>query len=924
VSAAFSYNQEDCDKRGVDSTVPNLTLSLSKNLLSQASQIILTKQGSSANAASTIPNLRQWVNIYPHQGLIAIGDSYENYPTHDRVDEGLKAQLLSENLFSGHYNLSDPVAGFRDGNKYIVRIDGLNDSIFKDYSSSNAQIASGASERIKEQLLRYEAAIRLATLKAEESGGKVILQADLESQQLIAKVLGRLHQVDRDYLNVGPEGLRKKIQSFGGLPHIYDNNKGTRYFFLNDLESFAQNIAKNESQEEIQRTLSELVHFLTDRNPQGYRHGKPFLVEPNGKKVVLNEKVYQDFAKEVEKAFNLVSRDASAGWETVRVSSSLALVKSIEALKEVYPYFHSIDLDSSEFVNLFCANLQRSSSKLDLGEEFSTPLSAQELGRFAIDKNGERVFEVLTEDLELTKLANWLASNQGGDDLADLGAAIRPSEADYITCYTPDTPLTFEPHPTEFVKRYGHLEPRSYVIEFGRAGDAPERWVIEENVWSSENWQKRNTRAARELINRFSTAELSIAVKQVKDDQQRLLGTLLADPSAQLAEEYQWRTIPSPQESLLHLYNYRIRRFVPGKRADDIRLSQLNALELAKLMDPLGHLIAAGIIGQLPHLPRRDTIVNTTPEGRSTLTLLGPGESFCHSHRSKSISEYLNDFVPQMYGNLIAQWLLPVSRATSDFEAEVRSSTRRTLLKQCLKAMRKALKSATSRDTTVGREFRDKIEQIYERQTRLRGKDPLPKELNLATFLSFTEKILRIGKEDIGRISARIARATMKELALIDRLAPPALGCSSIDQWSAVEECSTAASSLIERHLPEAKKFRRTIDLLNDISTQYDLLSVREKAWFISILDVGTRAKELGMRSILATLVKGAISESANERDFYRRYTGIGEDLDLPYEAVVAYYRAVIGLKTALQNEKLRSGAAERRKQLRTAIRRLL
>ena len=920
MSAAFSNNPSGNDLFDQEQTSPRLTLFISKNLPTTAKEILLTKEESEIQAASANPKLRQWLNIYPYEGLIAVGDTYNNYPTHDRVDEGLSKLLGLKECLSSEYNLSDPVAGFRDGNIYIVRIDGLRDEIFEDYSLGDFQKSSRAAERINQQLVRYEKAMQIATQVAEKSGGKVIIQADFESQKLIAKILGRLHQVDRDYLSVGPEGLRKKMQSFAGIQHIYDNNKGTRYFFLDDLKTFAHSISSSSSREDVQRTLSELSHFLTDRNPRGFRHGKPFLFEPNGKQPVLNDRVYLDFAKEVEKARQLASRSTDFNWSTVRSSVSSALLKPIEALKESYPKFNSINLDSSDFVSAFYSVLQRGGSKTDLGEEFSTPLNAIEFGKFRLQQNGGREFEILTSNNDLAKITAWLLSEQGMDDLVKLGAKIKPSEADYITCYTPDTPLTFEPHPTEFVKRFGHLEPRSYVIEFGQAGKTQERWVIEENVWSSENWLKRPTKTVRKLLQQFSPAELSIAVKRFKDEQQRLFSALLNDSTAGLAEEYQWRTIPYPPESFESFNNYRVRRFVPGKRADDIQMDKMDSFKLARVMEPLGQLMAAGIIAQLPHLPLRDTILNTTSNGTGILTLLGPGESFCHSHREKRVPEYLNDFVPQMYGNLLAQWLLPVSRITSGFDDKIRKRTRVALIDQCLKSMRHRLMSTASDSTQIGRNFRELLAQIYDNHQRSRDEGYLLKQLKITTFLPFTEKMLKLDKGDILQISDRIGRATMKELALIDRLAPPPTDTASIDQWLAVEECSTAASSLIERHLPEAKKFRVTIDRLKDISTEYNLLTVRERAWYISLLDVDTRARELGKRNVLAQLVKKAVSESANELDFYGRYKAIGQDLDLSYESVVAYYRAVLGLRASLQTEGQKSHSSKRCSQLKMAI----
>ena len=127
MSAAFSNNPSGKDLFDQEQTSPRLTPFIPKSLPTTANEILLTKEDSEIQAASTNPQLRQWLNIYPYEGLIAVGDTYDNYPTHSRVNEGLSKLLGLKECLSSEHNLSDPVAGFRDGNIYIVRIDGLRD-----------------------------------------------------------------------------------------------------------------------------------------------------------------------------------------------------------------------------------------------------------------------------------------------------------------------------------------------------------------------------------------------------------------------------------------------------------------------------------------------------------------------------------------------------------------------------------------------------------------------------------------------------------------------------------------------------------------------------------------------------------------------------------------------------------------------------
>jgi hypothetical protein len=864
------------------------------------------------------------MNIYPEDRLVIIGDEQAHYPSHDKVHEGLKNYLSSENHGLGDPNLSNVVAGFRDGNKYIVRIDGLGDYSFSNLNHPDNEIAAGAAKEILAQLKRYEAAIQLAETFASKSNGEVILQADFESQKLVAKILGRLHQVDQDFLSAGQAGLSKKIQFFNGIPHIYDNNRGTRYFFLKDLKDFAERISLERSTAQdidnpalhlnnIKQTLSILVHFFTDSNPQGYPHGRPFLIEKNGIKLVSDESVYSSFAKTIEECSTKVASASPDSWYTTSYQISHELQEHIQKLSMAYPKFNSIDLSSVDFVQTLYSMLSKGNSKLDLGKDFSTPLAAQPLGRFVLLPDGSRRFDIKSEDSRIRNIANYLVGEMGSAEFLKQGAKILPSDAAYITCLThTNTPLTAVSHQAKHIKDFGHIDPKTYVFAWGQLNHPEEVWIFKEDVWDEESWTHRNTDTVAKLLSRLTPSELSDEVKLFESHRYQLSKLLLTGSvNTDLADS---SFSVSVQEK-----NYDVTRFVPGERGDRFKYEGPKDRRLLSIMEPLGNLIAAGIISQRPNLHRRDTIIQESIDEKIALTLLGPGESFSHSHRAKDIKEYLDDFVPQMYGNLLAQWLTPIARMTTEFDTSIRDRTRQVYIAQCLKQVSQRLISFASDSSPEAMQFRDGIREIKrEKIYRLLLRAPV-KELDITRHLKFTEKILNIDKEEVRELCRRIAKATLKELILIDKLAPPPRANASVAEWRAFEECAIAVSSLIERHLPEAKKFRRTIDQLHSVYKRYDLLTVPERTWYISLLDVSTRALELGKKKLLVSLVNEAISLAADEQEFEALFQERGQELNLPYETVKACYRAVLGLRAAIEKEATRNPCSKRLQQLKEA-----
>ncbi len=889
---------------------------------SEACEIVLKKRHSELNLITQTS--LQWMNIYPESRLVIIGHEQANYPSHDKVHEGLNSYLKSENHGLGDPNLSNAVAGFRDGNKYIVRIDGLGDYSFSNLNHPDNEIAAGAAKEILTQLKRYETAIQLAETFASKSNGEVVLQADFESQKLVAKILGRLHQVDEGFLSAGQAGLSKKIQFFNGIPHIYDNNRGTRYFFLKDLENFAERISleRGTTQElknpalhlnNIKQTLSVLVHFFIDSNPQGYRHGRPFLMEKNGIKLVSDERVHSSFAKTIEECSTKVASASPESWHTTSSQISHELQEHIKKLSMAYPKFNSIDLSSVDFVQTLYSMLSKGNSKLDLGKDFSTPLTAQPLGRFVLLPDGSRRFDITSEDSRIRNIANYLVGEMGSAEFLKQGAKILPSDAAYITCLThTNTPLTAVSHQAKHLKDFGHIDPKTYVFAWGQLNHPEEVWIFKEDVWDEECLARRNTDTVSKLLSRLTPSELSQEVKLFKSHRYKLSKLLLTGSlNANLAE-------PSFSVSVQEK-NYDVTRFVPGERGDRFKYEGAKDRRLLSIMEPLGDLIAAGIISQRPNLHRRDTIIHELSDQRTTLTLLGPGESFSHSHRAKDIKEYLGDFVPQMYGNLLAQWLTPIARMTADLSPSIRNRTRQVYIAQCLKQVSQRLQSFSSELSPEAIQFRDGIGEIKsDKISKLLLRTPV-KQLDVERHLKFTEKILNIDKKEIRELCRRIAKATLKELILIDKLAAPPRANASVAEWRAFEECAIAVSSLIERHLPESEKFRRTIDQLHSICRRYDLLSVPERTWYISLLDVSTRALELGKKKLLVSLVNDAISLAADEQEFEALFQERGQELNLPYEIVKACYRAVLGLRAAIKKEATGNPNSKRLQQLKEA-----
>lgn len=857
--------------------------------------------------------------------IIAITDSASHTLMYSLIND---QQLHGSLACCESRELLPIVNGYVDGNKYIIRIEALS----RDRSV----------QEIRQLAKLYEQTIRMATARAQECGGTVSLQADGDSQKLIAKLLNRLHQVDDPTQSVG-EAIRKSIKQSASGRYIYNANTGTRYYFADDILAIASQaklglephlseaergaaIAKHHQQ--FKTTMGELAQFLNSRNRMGNREGQVFLVDRSAQTVDNNAETLARFADQLDAVAATVENSTDWLNDQYRVSVELQdIVKELKSLS--HPEFHGISLKSPRFIELVSRALRSESARIDLGEDFSTPLSAREFGFFQTDRYGNRQFAVTSQDPQLHALAAWLFSSDGLKALAVGGKTSQISKADYVSLYVPETPLTFEPHPTNFVRRFGHLEAKSFVIEFGRIGQVPERWVIEENVWAPARWSERRTLTVDKLMSQLDRLNLSLFVKDFKDAQYELFGALLSamkNSPVALAPPYQWVSIPGLGPSEISIDNYRVRPFINGTRSDKVKFDEWSPVRLGPTIEMLGDLMAAGIIAQLPHLPRRDIILSKEPGKRAItgLTFLSPGESFCHSTRAKNMKEYLHDVVPRLYGNHVARWLAPIGNVEGSAEGKDLRKIQHTLIESCVKRITDRLVELSKGTTPTGERIRDtlahKMDDVAQRYSNEIAVWR-PNELQMATFLPFSRRLLELRKSQIRSLGEAITKAAETELRLIDQIAPAPRKGADPKRWAEVDACATAVSCLIEGHLSEASRLKEVNSGLKTLAQDLKQLSVVERTWYISILDVNMRISELKKKKEMGNIFSQAFNDARDEKQFYSIIQDRAPTITLSYETISSCYHAIAGLKESYKrlenNDPKRTQIARALKSLR-------
>ena len=312
-----------------------------------------------------------WANIYPERGIIAIGECQPDYRKHDDVHRGFVAEMKKEGVT---ISADEPsVSCLIDRGTFSLRIEALKDSC--------------PYEQMHQLAVKYERAIQLAEARAAEKGGRVVLEADSISQQLMAKILGRMHQVAN--INTSDVKLINKAIRGDKLPtdvrHVYDKNTGTRHFFVGDLEALARKAPFNRDaypeedlvsalqkhRETMRATISQLARFLTGFNRAGSREGQFFIVDPNSGERVTSPELLANYVDAIADLDSTV--ESSPHWlkEERRIVGCLDdVIKMIKA--DCDPDFHAINTQSRRFVELVSQALRDESPAEEPGRRFST------------------------------------------------------------------------------------------------------------------------------------------------------------------------------------------------------------------------------------------------------------------------------------------------------------------------------------------------------------------------------------------------------------------------------------------------------------------------------------------------------------------------------------------------------------------------
>ncbi len=890
----------------------------------QAQQLVLAYVNAAKEQLCTISSLGG--------KLVALGDS----ESREQLD--FYGKIFSLGIQKGthiHFSQIDDLApivnAYVDGKDYIIRLESL---VERD------------SARINQILQHYETAIQMATARTKETGGRVILAADTGNQKIIAKRLGRLHQVE-DGAEVGHTGagfVGRALQESTAGRHLKSLSSGTRYFFTDDLARLVQlaelpvvdNLAENEKLAVIElhrstllSSITELTDFLTHLNRTRHPEGQIFLVQPDNQQLITDSREQRRWARRFAHVKALIER-STTDWhsEYTRVRDELDQIVQ-ELRKSCHPAFHKIDVESPVFVRLVNRALRSDSTAMDLGEEVSTPLIPLEVGFFDPDLRGGKTFTVTSTHPIVQDVGRWLVSEEAANLLTGAGAKLLPLNADYIVAYRPARPISQEVHPTNFIGRFGHTEPKeAFVLEWGTT--ERERWVIDSNVWSPSELTKRASRIRANSSKRgtsalpettlcgllegppstpgrltWTTQEISWHITDFKQWQHRLFDAVLSampETKVKLAPPY---SLASIQEGPMS-DDFRIRPYVDGRRLDLMRFTEWDVTRLERVLEMEADLMAAGIIAQLPHLPQHDIIISASRNDKAIngLTYLSPGESFCHSS-SRDHAEYLEQIVPVLCGNAIARLVAQIGYASASETVKVQQ---KRLIDLCIARIKRRLTELTD---SSGDEDSPSAKILAEFGQAMRSGDNCnayrPPMLQIGRFVPTSSALLTMTNKQLQNVVVKIQKFTLAELGLIRVIAP------ATENNEDAATCATAISSLIGRHVSEGNKSRRVIKGLAHLRKDLNEISIIERAWYITLLDVHMRMDELHRKKVLGKAINRAFDSTRTAEDFYNELTSTASELDITFETTTALYQALSGLKAAYQADDC---SAQKRTQL--------
>ncbi|MFN4895302.1 MAG: hypothetical protein ACK5HO_05920 [Pseudomonadota bacterium] len=829
--------------------------------------------------------------IYPSLATIAAGKSSTTHTTHSHVHSSFRQHRDAMHCYETDIDKIFSVSAWLDGNNYLLRIEPPG--------------ADLSREEFLKLASQYEQAIDIAETRARQKGGRVILLADDNSKRFTVKLINRLHLVDEPNQSISEVVRQSIFNTSTGAQCIYNLYTGIRYFLLNDIEKLPIN------------TLEVLCSLFENRNKMGSREVQVLLVEPGSDHIVNKEEVLTAFANDLRQLYTSF-KDYS---DDSLFRKSLSEVVN-KYRRNCHPDFHGINLDSRRFVEVTSKLLAGISDGLNLGQDFSTPLRAEEFGYFRVNAEGAREFVLTTKDSKLHDIGHWLLSNDGQQQIAKVSDSSEIAQADFICVYRPQRPLTFEKHPAKFVRRFGDLSAESFIVEFGKVGEAPTRIVIEDNVFAPSRWQERDTIAVRYALGAITGSEIFEWAAKFKDSQHRLFDSLLAllnETQVKLAPPYEYVSIPEvgSSDAGRHLYhgNYRIRRFVNGQRSDLAHFDQRRVGLLDTIMPMLGDLMAVGLVAQVSQLPLRDIIIRgNDAQSIAGITYLSAGESFCNSGDAKDADDYLNGIAPRLLGNFLARWIAALGYSSSGGPNKDGFQQQQILLEHCVSVLGRRLSElCEDSPTNLAKNLLDLEIGKYGGQSPDK-RTFLGKERNISHFLPLSSRILdRLAQvERLHELCEQIKTVAKAELDLINQLAKPGQTSSQPTSWETTEALAIAVSQLIENHLPDAESLLKAREHLSTLAN-LELLSANEKNWAITLFDIALRISELRMVKRHAPLIATAFNEANAEDDFVASFPSV----NLSDETKRACYAAIQGLKDSFIGAR---GNKEKKTQLKLAL----
>lgn len=833
----------------------------------------------------------RWVNFYPGTlDRVVVGCDQLHFPTHESVHTGLMEALWGkiEKLPAEALNdlRNSKVDGFRDGANYIVRIEDHAPLIARveDKSVSHAKRTQARAE-LDVVLAKYRRAVELAGIACQGSGGEVFLQAEGPAQITIAKMLGRLHQASSQDNLTGPAYIARSRQENIAGTFFYSRTTGTRFKTADQFESMAAFV---DNQERFVEGLVKMREWMSTDNQRGSREAQFLIIDPISGELVSKGPDIDHMLRYLDDLI-LTCGKIENDWEARKYLVFDQIHEMAEYLRSLnHPDFKRDDFANTSFVHAVSEILKRGGNGLALGPEFSTPLRALEIGHFQSYGDNQREFVHSTSELEHERLISWVQRRFP-----------ETKGADWLCLCCPDIPLTFDHHPSSFVRSFGDIDTKSYVVFFGKLGEPERRYVIRENAYAAERWKDRHTKRVAELLEEYDPEYLTSAVYAFQKSQYVLAHALGEAADSQFTKESDMFELISVDPTGGQFGDHEYRPFYDGQRVDRESLMTWNREQVEECLIGVGELIAKKVIKQAPIVSSSDLVISTTSKGAIPLTLLSLSESetFCHSLDIKSSKKYLNT-IPTLYGAYIASWVESFCQGESvkGLNASQVNRIRQEMIRNCLKSFRDTYRKVTGPGRAQFQDAIDTVRSSYDEFFK-DGKGPIP-ELDMRTSLALTEQLVSLTSAEINDLTRDIKLRTTQYCGILRR----ALRESPSERSSvkAREDLINSVYSLVSNHFSDVDRFRSILSLLpRDVrSSERSVYSLRERTWLYTVVNVGAWLSAIGGREKSLPLLHSA--RSSGNVEAFLSDTEATSGLNLSQATLTRFFEAVEGLRTGL------------------------